>query len=226
MICLWCDEEIIVDIHWRNLFFLDRPKQICSLCESQLELIANPRCQTCSRSSSESICSDCHWWKKHLEHDPLAFNHSIYKYNDKMQEIITQWKYRGDYALVHMFKDVFYDTFLNRFADEQKEALIVPIPLSEERLNERGFNQADALAQLLPHPKVNALFRKHSEKQSKKTRHERTSSQNSFIIRKKINKPVILVDDIYTTGTTLRHAATTLKAAGCPKVYSYTLIRG
>src|SRR5690625_1097913 len=78
----------------------------------------------------------------------------------------------------------------------------------------------------LPAENKDILTRIHSEKQSKKTRSERLSADNPFVAAKKVNKPVILVDDIYTTGTTLRHAATLLKEQGCPEVYAYTLIRG
>ncbi|HLR74571.1 MAG TPA: ComF family protein [Virgibacillus sp.] len=226
MVCLWCDEEIIIDIHWGNLFLLDRPKQICSQCESELEMITQPHCKFCSRHSKDSICSDCNWWKNNVTNDPLLKNISIYTYNDVMRDIIAKWKYRGDYVLIHMFRHVFRDVFIKQFASYAKEALIVPIPLSTERLKERGFNQAEALAKLLPGEKANILIRKHSEKQSKKTRAERLSSNNPFIMKEKINKRVILVDDIYTTGTTLRHAAEILRDNGCPVVDAYTLIRG
>jgi len=95
-----------------------------------------------------------------------------------------------------------------------------------ERLQERGFNQAEVLAAFLPIENRSLLTRIHSEKQSKMTRSERISTKNPFEIVGHINKKVILVDDIYTTGRTLRHAATLLKEHGCPQVYAYTLIRG
>src|SRR5690606_12881635 len=98
--------------------------------------------------------------------------------------------------------------------------------LSKERLMERGFKQAKMLADFLPIEMVEPLSRVHGEKQSKKTRQERMIAENPFFIKETINKKVILVDDIYTTGTTLRHAATLLKEHGCPEVYSLTLIRG
>lgn len=161
-----------------------------------------------------------------MNEDPLTRNVSIYTYNPLMREIIAKWKYRGDYMLIHMFRHIVRDTFLKQFTSIAKKALIVPIPLSHDRLLERGFNQAEALAHMLPGSQGNILMRTHSEKQSKKTRVERLSSQNPFAMKKKINKPVILVDDIYTTGMTLRHAAAILRKNGCPVVYAFTLIRG
>ncbi len=103
--------------------------------------------------------------------------------------------------------------------------LIVPIPLSDERLYERAFNQAEVIAKWIQ-PEIDLILRReHREKQSKKSRHERITSKNPFILTKTINKPVLLVDDIYTTGTTLRHASTMLKKHGCPRVDAFTLIR-
>jgi len=49
---------------------------------------------------------------------------------------------------------------------------------------------------------------------------------NPFNLVKSLNNPVLLVDDIYTTGRTLRHAAQLLKEAGCQEVYALTLCRG
>src|SRR5699024_5852153 len=100
---------------------------------------------------------------------------------------------------------------------------------SKERLINRGFNQSLAIAEKLARNTSDiqqVLQRIHSEKQSKKTRSQRIFGKNPFKLIKKTNKSVILVDDIYTTGTTLRHAATLLKQGGCPAIYSYSLIRG
>ncbi|MFD1020297.1 ComF family protein [Thalassobacillus hwangdonensis] len=140
-----------------------------------------------------------------------------------MQELIAKWKYRGDYMLVHAFEEMWKARTMAHFS--QQECIYVPIPLSEERLQERGFNQAEALARFLPSPPRNLLSRAHSEKQSKKKRQERITSANPFSLNEKVSKPVVLVDDIYTTGITLRHAAKLLKENGCPKVYSLSLIR-
>ncbi len=143
-----------------------------------------------------------------------------------MQDVIAKWKYRGDYILGTAFKQDFIRSFSKRFSFLKKEALLVPIPLSKERMHERGFNQAKVLAEFLPRPCEDILTRVDSEKQSKKSREERIYTANPFNLTKIVNKPVILVDDIYTTGTTLRHAGTILKAHGCPEVYALTLIRG
>ncbi|AXI11185.1 ComF family protein [Oceanobacillus zhaokaii] len=226
MECLWCGQAIIPDITWTNLFMPEKPSPLCRVCEEQLDQLDGARCKQCSRRSDVEICLDCDWWNEHATRNTIEFNYSIFAYNPFIQEIITKWKYRGDYVLGNIFQSYFQQAFRNNFALLKKDLVIIPIPLSEERLFERGFNQAKRLAEFLPIETSDVLTRIHGEKQSKKTRTERLDSENPFFMKESLQKPAILVDDIYTTGTTLRHAASLLRDNGCPKVYTFTLIRG
>jgi len=138
--------------------------------------------------------------------------------------MIYQWKYRGDYEVGFSFQQDIMQVFQQ--LKIEKGTILIPIPLSSERLAERGFNQASQLADFIPCKNEMLLRRIHGEKQSKKTKQERITADNPFIIEEKVEKPVILVDDIYTTGSTLHKAAAVLKKAGCPSVRSLTLVRG
>ncbi|WP_245976835.1 ComF family protein [Oceanobacillus arenosus] len=216
----------MLDITWTNLFMPEKPRPLCSICEGELDRLDGKRCRNCSRRSEAEICSNCSWWIEHPLRNSIALNYSIFTYNPFIQEIIAKWKYRGDYVLGNVFQSYIIEEFRKNLSFLKKDAIIIPIPLSEERLQERGFNQAKQLAGFLPMEMSECLTRVHGEKQSKKTRMERIESENPFFIKETLQKPVILVDDIYTTGTTLRHAASLLKDNGCPKVYAFTLIRG
>jgi|SRR5690625_2586097 len=226
MNCLWCDKEIMVEMNWINLFLLPKPQQLCDPCTHKLKLLKGERCERCSRMTKEKVCADCAWWGSQDTPDPLVFNYSVYAYNEQMQGMIAKWKYRGDYILADAFKPQFIQSFHKKFAHLKEDMIAISIPLSTERLQERGFNQAKVLADFLPINHQPLITRVHSEKQSKMSRAERISTKNPFKLGEKVNKNVILVDDIYTTGRTIRHAATLLKEHGCPKVYAYTLIRG
>ncbi|MFC2947265.1 ComF family protein [Virgibacillus sediminis] len=158
----------------------------------------------------------------------MDWNHSLFTYNSAIKEMVAAWKYRGDYQIGSIFKAAMTTSYQRKFSTihkDHKEMLAVPIPLSQERMNERGFNQAQMLAEYLPLKTASVLTRHHGEKQSKKSRAERVGTKNPFEVKRQLNKPVVLVDDIYTTGTTLRHAAELLKQNDCPAVYSLTLIR-
>lgn len=225
--CFVCQREIDLEINWLNLFSIKKESPLCIECEKQYKRISGSRCKRCSRRSKSSVCQDCEKWLTLFRgNDPLIKNVSIYEYNEQMKEFITKWKYRGDYILAEIFRASFKRTFHHHFPKRVNYYAIVPIPLSKERLNVRAFNQAYMLAAFLTKKPTECFVRIHNEKQAKKTRYERLMTKNPFQLTKRIDKPTILIDDIYTTGRTLRHAATLLRASGCPEVYAYTLIRG
>ncbi|MFC0272219.1 ComF family protein [Metabacillus herbersteinensis] len=196
---------------------------------NKLTKIDGKRCSVCSRpQETEQVCFDCERWEtSEAWRGVLIKNHSIFEYTDFMKEVLAAFKFRGDAELVKIFKEEMRAVYQKQFSAEIDG--IVPIPLSADRLYERGFNQARLLAEQLPIPTKDLLQRTHHEKQSKKSRQERLQSSNVFTTESAteiLEKNILLVDDIYTTGTTLRHAAKVLLNNGAAKVSSLTLIRG
>lgn len=228
-LCLYCQEVVETRLTWATLWAHEGDKLLCQKCESHLHVIQEEHCPTCCKVNVQSKCTDCIQWQKYFDgKDPLDRNISLYSYNQWMKDVIAEWKYKGDYVIGEIFKKAFYELFTRVYHDKIKESVVLSIPLSKDRLYERGFNQAAQLASFLTQEKLEEneyLLRATSEKQAKKTRQERLRMENPFQLTKTINKSVILVDDIYTTGRTLRHVATLLKEQGCPKVYACTLVR-
>ncbi|WP_010676920.1 ComF family protein [Bacillus timonensis] len=231
--CLLCHNSFEEVDSWATLFSLAEPDPLCSVCSAKFEKIEGELCEICGRPFTElsseyrkgNLCYDCVRWEK----DPrwqsvLTKNRSIYLYNDFAKEVISLYKFRGDYVISSIFKTPLKKTFKTYFTSSH---FVVPIPLSDERLYERGFNQAGALARLLDVPVNEILVRAHLEKQSKKGRDERISGQNVFrVIGSVQDKDILLVDDIYTTGSTLRHAGQVLLEGGAKTVSALTLMRG
>lgn len=227
--CYICNEEIKLELTWVNLLLNKKESLICGDCEGQLAWIGGETCSICSRELDEqfrrgNLCLDCVRW----ENDPewagyLTKNSSLFHYNEFLKETIAKYKYRGDYALAEVFAFYLMDCLLQLDYDR-----ITVIPLSDERLKERGFNQAQALLDVSKMECLQLLTRIHTEKQSKKSRQERISLPQVFqvtdapIIQ---GKSIVIVDDVYTTGSTLRHAAKALKLAGAAKVQSITIAR-
>lgn len=221
-LCLNCSEPLVLDITWSNVFQLSNPSPLCEKCTTLLPLITEPICEKCGRQMKEAtICSDCAKWSENI----LRTNRAVFSYSNEMKIFIQQWKFRGDYIWIEAFEPYIKTTFTKYYHNIQ--AVLVPIPLTEERLYERAFNQAEAIATVIGLPIETALQRdsQFQEKQSKKTRAERLQSKNPFIVTKQLNKPVILVDDIYTTGMTIHHAANALHTYGVKEIYSFTLVR-
>jgi competence protein ComFC len=232
--CLFCHNELTNNITWRAIILGEKSKRICELCEQKLEKIEGELCTVCGRPlknlSSDyvkgDLCFDCVRWQQNERwKDTLTKNRSVYLYNDFMKDILTLFKFRGDVAIAEAFRENFRKCFQQHY---NQQFVIVPIPLSPERLNERGFNQAVVLAQFLDLPIYDLLSRTRHEKQSKKNRKERIQSEKVFFLKENTVVPrqsILLIDDIYTTGSTLRQAAKVLLQSGVPSVSSLTLIR-
>ena|SRR5699024_1517404 len=224
--CLYCFEPIQLSITWKNIVQIEGSPLLCRDCKNKLEFIQGPRCLSCSRRSNFDNCFDCLKWKSHYhEDDPLKKNISIFVYNDFMQDVMTKWKYRGDYVLGYIFSEYVQQYFNQHYAHMNKEVVVIPIPLTSKRLSIRSFNQAEMLVNFIKGVKKYQLKRVGNEKQAKKSKKERMMTENPFKLLNSLNKTVVLVDDIYTTGRTLRHAAQLLKDNGCHDVFALTLCR-
>lgn len=243
MLCLICHQPITKNITWCSLFTLSSQSAkspICHQCNQKLEPITGEQCRICSRPFSkletkfrnEDLCSDCFNWERQPEWEGLlSQNISIFHYNDYLKDLLAQFKFRGDHELVKIFIQPMQNKFKQTF-DQKNPPVIIPVPLSPERQYERGFNQAKSLASLLDlHLAEEILERTHTEKQSKKKRSERLLAESPFHLKSDTsltqykNKNFLIIDDIYTTGTTLRQIAKVLQALSPNSVKSLTLAR-
>ncbi|MEC1770243.1 ComF family protein [Schinkia azotoformans] len=243
MHCLICQQPLTEIITWGSLFTLstqnDQP-QICNQCNQKLELITGEQCRICSRPffklepkfRKQDLCYDCYNWERTSEWQGLLTqNISIFHYNDFLKDLLAQFKFRGDHELVKIFTEPIQTKFKQTF-DQKKPPIIVPVPLSTERQYERGFNQAQSLASLLSQQPIEEILeRSHTEKQSKKNRSERLLTASPFHLKPDINpaqyknKNLLIIDDIYTTGTTLRQIARVLQPLSPKSIKSLTLAR-
>lgn len=143
------------------------------------------------------------------------------------------FKYGNKTVLRHHFADLISSFIKTYHVDLTPIDLIVPIPLHPARLRERGFNQAQLIAQILSErfhipQSINNLTRiRNTGSQSVLSPKERwTNIQGAFTIKYScvINKKnVLIIDDLYTTGATSSEAARILKEAGAREVTALTL---
>ncbi len=232
--CLCCHQPIVSTFTWAS-FIKRGDDPLCEVCDALLEPNRHDTpCTICGRDldglDSAYVegdrCLDCVRWEEQPEWaGVLTRNMSLFHYNEGMKEIMARFKYRGD----HQLREIFASQLKRKVKQTFDQYVLVPIPLSAERLYERGFNQAEALAVLSGRPVAGLLERKHGEKQSKKDRKARMAQPNPFYVKKDTEMPaekILLIDDIYTTGSTLRFAARTLKEQGVNEISSLTIARG
>lgn len=200
---------------------------ICPACEKKLIRVASPFCMRCGKPLEadrmrREYCGDC-------MRDRHAFvqGRAVFVYQGAIIGSMHRLKYanRRDYAEV--FAREAYETYavwLRRIAPDA----LIPIPLHPKRRKERGYNQAELIAEALarlsgiPVEKKLLLRMIHTQPQKQLHARERKNNlKNAFQTSKKIVqlKKVLLVDDIYTTGSTVDAAAEALLMAGVTKVY-------
>lgn len=162
-----------------------------------------------------------------------------------MREWLAVYKYRGKERMAPLLGSMLSTAYhaLQRELTSSPQMIwqaqaVTFVPVSKERYMERGFNQAERLAEVLSHevrlPVIPMLMRtQHTEKQSFKSRKERVESmrnifavhEDASIYMKKVQMnlslsdqphPVhlILVDDVYTTGSTLEACSQAIKQWG------------
>ncbi len=161
---------------------------------------------------------------------------TVFKYNNTLKKIVKAFKYRHACAVWDEFILTIEPKRLEKISAWTQPEFIQPIPLNIKKLNNRGFNQAEIIAdffnRFLKLKKVDWLERKkETEPQAQmKTKKERRSNvKGVFVVKnkRKVKKArVVLVDDLLTTGNTIFEAARVLKKSGCDKVFVLTLARG
>ena len=198
--CLTCDTTIN---HNENL-------SICPSCFSKIKFIKSPLCVCCGipfsvADESNHLCGNCL-----ISKPSFSFARAVGYYETTFLEAIHKFKYQGKITIGKMMGRLMagYDY---PFFSISEFTLIIPVPLHAKRLRERGFNQSMILAReiakrfLIP---LDFLILKryiHTASQihlGKKEREANVRGAFEVTYPEKISdKKIILVDDVYTTGT-------------------------
>lgn len=207
---------------------------ICLDCQAKLEYVKKDRCLYCGQGSylgfSHPNCQPNNGVDGYL---------SIFNYNRVLKQILKNIKYRlvkegfNELFQVIKFKEVERFFFLK---EEIQSAILVPIPLYSSRFNQRGFNQSEVLAQFfsrhLELPIEDVLKRKRPTKMQAGISSKRERYRNikgAFEVKQGVSlnkKKTLLVDDVITTGTTVKEAARMLKKRGADFVFVLSIAKG
>ncbi len=207
--------------------------RICRSCHDKITTCGELFCPLCGRYRSveageeEEICRECR-----EKRPTFTAARSVGIYGGALQEAIYLYKYQGYRSLGEDFGVMLADLFM-RETILPGATVLVPVPLSIEKLKLRGFNQSELLARkmsnLLRMPVKNYLIKEiNTPSQSKLTREARLDSvQGAFQLN---NSPkgeqVLLIDDIFTTGATVNECSRILLQGGAKKVAVLTLASG
>ena len=202
-------------------------------------------CGICGKLSGNSLCKKCEILLERqskfeiYENDSLEnyFHEHLYffKYDGIIRKIILNYKFNDK---AYLYRTISNFLIKNKeFCEKVKSYdIIMPVPISKKRFKERGYNQslliAKYIAQNLKIDLENNCLYKHKNiieqsKLNKEDRIENIKGVYSIKNEEKIkNKKILLVDDIYTTGSTIDACSKILIMAGVEKVYFVCIATG
>lgn len=227
---------LLLFLYPRRCPVCDRPVKpwnalICRECEPALSYIKTPRCMKCGKhigDSEKEYCSDCN-----SQHHLYDRGRALFVY-PSISASIARFKYGGrrEYADFYAARmaEVMGDFIRGCGADA-----FIPVPLHRSRKKKRGYNQAEVLAGKLSaltgipvYADLIGRVKKTAPMKELSAVQRQNNLKKAFkILRNDVKlKTIIIVDDIYTTGSTIDAVSRVLKNAGVEKVYFVALAIG
>ena len=201
---------------------------ICPGCKKELKPIVGPVCCKCGRpltSAEKEFCPDCIRISHYFD-----VGRALYVYED-----VAAGVYRFKYAKRQEYAVFFGGEMAEKYAGfikSTKADALIPVPLSKQRLYMRGYNQSELLAKEISKqtgvPVLNRFVVRERDTVAQKELNP-TERQNNLKKAFKIAQndvklsTIIIIDDIYTTGSTVDAVARLLKKAGVKKIYVLAL---
>ncbi|MFH0838433.1 MAG: ComF family protein [Patescibacteria group bacterium] len=215
-----------------------------------LNVLFPPRCAACKREG-DFLCKNCvqqfrikpikakslHPSSEDFEHLDGVIYGLDYAENPEMQAAISQFKYKFNRELAYYFADLVCRKLKELRMINGRRTSFIPVPLHKKRLNYRGFNQAQLIAEATAErfgegAEVNNLLCrvKNTSQQAKLNKKERRLNLTEAFevtgdLESLSGKVCFLVDDVCTTGATLDNCARVLKENGIKKVYGLVVAR-
>ncbi len=200
------------------------------LTDRILNLFLKSNCPLCDRSADDTLCRYC---RRQLQDCQLTQPDRAWqtdtplfawgKYEGALKQSIAKLKYDGHRSIGDLYGELLATSWLQSTpAHLPAKLIVVPIPLHLEKLKTRGFNQAELIArrfcQLTGHKLDLSLQRTRSTVAqfglSRSARQENVAGAFTLATKSTLtaSSTVLFIDDIYTTGATIRSATATLKS--------------
>ncbi|MGB2906297.1 MAG: ComF family protein [Candidatus Aminicenantaceae bacterium] len=205
---------------------------MCGECWKLLQPEPSAHCLCCGRFYSGFVAS--HLCPACVETPPFFIRHrSACRYRGVAKELILLFKYQKMRVLGKDLARFLYSSLKDEEGLWWEAEALVPVPLHPHRYKQRGFNQAEYLAQELSalsgiqlHKNCLVKRRDALPQTSLTGESRRENLRGAFAVKDRLafsNKVVVLVDDVFTTGSTLQECSRTLIEAGAREVRAVTL---
>ena len=204
--------------------------QVCDGCLPKLRLLTPPWCMKCGKRLAEEAeyCADCREGKHGFER-----GRSLYEYGSAASSLY-RFKYSGRREYAGFYGEQAAE-YLGDYIRSVRPDGLVPIPLHPRRRAKRGYNQAELIAceigrrmELPVYPDLLLRVRDTVPLKQLNPKERQNNLKKAFnISRNDVKlKTILLIDDIYTTGSTMDEAVRALKLCGVERVSFLTLASG
>lgn len=206
---------------------------MCRDCKKSLKYIHSPACMKCGRQlerEEQEYCSEC---QSRLYY--YSKGYAIWQYDDSMRQSLADFKYRSRKEFADFYAEEAARIYGDAIRRERPEVLI-PVPIHRSKRKERGFNQAQVFAKKLGRklgiPTDDKYLLRVKETQALKElggKARAAALKGAFAVCADVEskyESVMLVDDIYTTGSTVNECAKALIEAGVKRVTVFCVAIG
>ena len=203
---------------------------VCPDCFQKAIPMKEPLCMKCGRPvrMEEEYCQDCRSGVHHFTE-----GRSIFPYGEIWRQSLVRFKYYGCREYGDFYAKAI-SIYGRKYLERWKPQLIVPVPLHSRKKRMRGFNQAAYLAERvsrftgIPWSDNLVIKIRNTKSQKKLNASQRKKNlRNAYLVTRKITGfSVLVVDDVYTTGSTMDAMAMCLQGAGAKDVYFLTVCAG
>jgi len=205
---------------------------ICPECVKKLSFVKNPVCKRCGKeviSTDMEYCFDCVRHKRTFEYGRALLN-----YDETAGSSMAKIKYKNKREYLDFYGEAIYARY-GKLIRRMEADVLVPVPVHPSRKKERGFNQSEILARRIGEhlglavcPSMLVRNKKTMPQKGLDPAGRLKNLEEAFSSGNMIEgvKGVILVDDIYTTGSTIEACTRALKKAGIKRVYFLAICIG
>ena len=210
---------------------------VCSECLDSVQPIAGGRCVLCGErlfsGLDQTLCGECL-----AERPPFAKASAYGSYDGGLRDLIHLLKYERVRPAANVLGRMLAEAVTDLAPDFGNDLpLVIPVPLHATKLRQRGFNQAELIAKAMTKQKPLDLNlelapkllvrRRATESQVGYTRQQRIANlRGAFGADDSVRgKDILLIDDVFTTGTTVSECARVLRRAGAERVWVATVAR-
>jgi ComF family protein len=203
---------------------------VCPECQGRIEWVASPLCACCGRvfggrDGADRVCGDCQ-----AEPPPFTRARAAVLYEGPATEAITGFKFGRRLAYLPVMQSWLRQPLCLDLVEAAD--LLTPVPLHPKRVKARGFNQSLLLAQAFPEASLarEAVVRRRytAPQVGLNPKERRDNVRGAFAVPEPAlveGKNVLLIDDLFTTGATVKECARVLRKAGARGVQVLTVAR-